>query len=236
MYRSKVEIDDYERVIAGVWKAELMARKRDPQSHPPTSPTRTIVKDTSKVMPRLNARLKGGHENPVRVSSGGEGEWPIECPVRIDVHMVMGRFGHDSLPTTEGLMGHIIDMDFYTKGQRVQIKLVRDPNSMAIVVNEEEIYRWVEDDADVPQRFFEVVEKMNHEGLAWADQVNLQPGDEVIDEGNGLRIVRAEDGEPDTFVPAGRNDVKMKKVKAPKAKSDMDEIIEDDEEEEVIWE
>ena len=184
-----------------------MAKKRDPQSHPPTSPTRTIRKDISKVVPRLQARLKGGHENPVRVSSGGEGEWPAECPVRIDVHMVMGLFNHDAAGPAEGLMGHIIDMDFYTKQSRVLIKMYRDPNALAIIVNDEEVYRWVENNDDLPVKFFSVIEDMNSKAEKWVDQVQLQPGDEVLEDEYGQPVIVRAEQDDDPIIEEDEDDM-----------------------------
>jgi len=144
-------------------------------------------------MPRLQGRLAGGRENPVRVSSGGKGEWPAELPVRIDVAMVLGEWKHDVAGPSEGLMGHIIDMDFYTKQSRVKIKLYRDPNAISILVNDEEVYRWMENSADLPVKFFEVVSDMNAKAAKWVDQVDLQPGDEVIQDGDEIIIIRDEE-------------------------------------------
>jgi hypothetical protein len=206
-YRTKVDTDDPERRTAGQWRGDIMAKKRDPQSHPPTSPTRTIRKDISKVVPRLQARLKGGHENPVRVSSGGEGEWPAECPVRIDVHMVMGLFNHDAAGPAEGLMGHIIDMDFYTKQSRVLIKMYRDPNALAIIVNDEEVYRWVENNDDLPVKFFSVIEDMNSKAEKWVDQVQLQPGDEVLEDEYGQPVIVRAEQDDDPIIEEDEDDM-----------------------------
>lgn len=204
----------------------MNAKKRDPQSHPPKVPTRTAKMNTDNVLPRLQSRLKGGTENPVRVSSGGEGEWPIECPVRIDVHAVIGIFEHDAAGPAEGLMGHIIDMDFYTKSQRVKIKMYRDPNALAIVVNDEEIYRWVENGDDLPVKFSEIINDMNSKAEKWVDQVQLQPGDEVLEGPLGEPvIIRAEP-------PVGQDTPNKELV----AIEEEDPVLEDDDEEEIEWE
>jgi hypothetical protein len=115
-------------------------------------------------------------------------------------------------------MGHIIDMDFYTKQSRVLIKMYRDPNALAIVVNDEEIYRWVENDDDLPVKFFEVIADMNSKAEKWVDQVQLAPGDEVFEDEYGQPVILRE----------GANDVSFP--------IDDDPIIEEDEGEEIDWE
>lgn len=145
-YRTKVDPSDPERRIAETWKADAMARRRDPHSHPPTKPERMDKVKIDNVMPRLQARLAAGHENPVRVSSGGEDEWPVDLPVRIDVHRVLGKFKHDLAGPALGLMGHVIDFDFYSQSTRIVIKSFLYPLGIAVFVNEEEVYRRIEDD------------------------------------------------------------------------------------------
>jgi hypothetical protein len=135
-------------------------------------------------------------------------------PVKIDVYMILGTFKHDELRDAEGLMGHVVDMDFYTKQTRLQIKLYRDPNAIAVEANGEEIYRWIENGDDLPTKFSAVKEDLLRVGGAWVDQVDLRPGDEVIQDGDKLVIIR-EDGTTESV--------------------DNDPILEDDEDE-VLWE
>lgn len=166
-----------------------MARNRDPRSHPPKVPTKTQRVKTDHINRQLQSRLAGGTENPVRVSSGGQDEWPTDCPVRIDVLRVLGVWNHDEAGPSEGLMGHIIDMDFYTKQTRLEIKMYRDPNAIAVNVNGDEVFRWVEKQGDLPSGPHAIREAINAKDSAWVDQVNLQPGDEVLEDDDGTPII-----------------------------------------------
>lgn len=195
-YESKVPLDDYVRVIAKHWSGEVMARRKDPHSHPPTKPISTQRVETDHINRQLQARLAGGHENPVRVSSGGKDEWPTDCPVRIDVLRVLGRFEHDLAGPAIGLMGHIIDMDFYVAKARVEIKLYRDPLAIKISVNGDEIWRQIEDPDSRPSSPSSIRAAINDIDGSWVDQVKLQPGDEVTEGPLGVPVItRAADTE-----------------------------------------
>lgn len=192
-YETKVDHGDLDRRIAATWTADVMARRRDPNSHPPTVSNVITEINTDNVNKQLQVRLAAGHENPVHVSSGGQDEWPVVCPVRIDVSRVFGRYEHDTAGPAQGMMGHIIDMDFYTKQSRVKIKMYSDPNALAIEVNDEEVYRWIEDNTDVVIKLPEFLERQSQEMGSWIEQVELQPGDEVVDGADGeLTIIRTE--------------------------------------------
>lgn len=110
------------------------------------------------VMPRLQSRLAAGHENPVRVSSGGEDEWPVDLPVRIDVHRVYGTFEHDIAGPATGLMGHIVDLDFYPQHCRIEVKVYRAPLALAVLVNGDEVFRSVVEDPEEPK---------DDDGIVW---------------------------------------------------------------------
>lgn len=213
-----------------------MAKRRDPHSHPPQKSTRIDPLPSDKINRDLQTRLGNGKENPVRVSSGGQDEFPIVCPVRIDVARVMGVFEHDTAGSALGLMGHIIDLDFYTKQSRVKMKMYRDPNALTIEVNDEEVYRWIENPDDLPIKLPEVIEKMSQEAHDWIDQVNLQPGDEVIEKDGELVIIRV-DGTTEPVDQKEETDEALRYFGATDDPilDDDDPILEDDEDE-IIFE
>lgn len=118
------------------------------------------------------------------VPSGGLGDWPTDCPVRIQVERVMGTFRHETAGDATGLLGHIISQDFYTHGVgaglQVVTKLYRDPKAMVIEVDGVEVYRWIQNRDDLPSRLREQIIEEMRVGAVWAEMVDLQPGDEVL--------------------------------------------------------
>lgn len=245
-YDTKVASDAYERQIAKHWEGEIMARKRDPRSHPPKQPTKVTKLPGEKINRRLQGRLAAGHENPVRVSSGGQDEFPIVCPVVIDVHRVDGLWKHETAGDAIGLMGHIIDLDFYTKESRVLIKMYRDPNAMTIEVNGEEVYRWIEDGDSIPVKHFEILRQMSERGQRWIEQVDLQPGDEVIEGDDGEPVIIRVDGttettpeDEDIFGPYGDDVIEHAQIEEDDPILDPEDDEDDpiiDDEDDVEWE
>jgi hypothetical protein len=245
-YVTKVASDAYERQIAKHWEGEIMARKRDPRSHPPKQPTKVKKLPSEKINRRLQGRLAAGHENPVRVSSGGQDEFPIVCPVVIDVHRVDGLWEHETAGNAVGLMGHIIDLDFYTKESRVMIKMYRDPNALSIEVNGEEVYRWIEDGDTIPIKHFDILAQQSERANRWIEQVDLKPGDEVIEGDDGQPVIIRVDGivetlpDEDVFGVHGDDAIEHAQIAEDDdpiidPEDDDDELILDDEDD-VEWE
>lgn len=153
----------------------------------PVGKPKRVTKVVPAKMPNVNETLQGrllaGKEESVNVASGGEGDFPTDCPVWIEVARVMGDFEHEGRSVT-GLLGHIVSMDCYTKGTGagtvVTLKMYRDPNALAVLVDDEEVYRWVEDSESAPLKFDAFLEEERRVSAAFVEQVDLQPGDEVL--------------------------------------------------------
>lgn len=130
--------------------------------------------------------------NAVRLSSGGQGEWPAELPcivsvTRITNDMITG------VPAKDRLWGHLIDFDFYSRGQRVLLQVAVEPNALIISVNDDQVYEWEESPDDRPHDYQSVVAEMNRNDGKWTEQVNLQPGDEVVEDEDGMPTVIRDD-------------------------------------------
>lgn len=123
--------------------------------------------------------------------SKGEGELPYDLPVNIDVTRVMGTVDHPAAGRAEGLLGHIIDIECFTKHRSVQIKLAVDPNSMAVLVDGEEVYRWIQNRDDLPtgRAIFTAQREADER---WVDALDLQGGDVVTHADDGIiKVQRA---------------------------------------------
>lgn len=187
-------------------------------------PARAVKVDTHQVMPRVNARLT--KETKVNVATTGEGEWPMDCPVKIEVERVMGQMGNEHIGFASGLLGHIIGMDFYVQKLHVWIKLYRDPVAMTIEVDGEEVYRFVANAADQPVKFNEIRDEINRVAGHWIEQVDLQGGDEVLegDTPGTYKINRATEAKHERRAKR----VDKRTTAQHKAKVVQDELILDD--------
>lgn len=154
-------------------------------------------------MPRKGRQKEGteSKQHPVNIDkiivpSGNPGELPSDLPMKLMVDRVFGQYMDSEFNeiTINGLLGHTVSMDFYTKGVGggtfVEINLYRDPNAILIEVNGEEVHRWVEDETELPLRFSSVLDEERLVGQAFVEQVGLQPGDYV---GDGNEIIREDD-------------------------------------------
>ena len=118
---------------------------------------------------------------------------PADLPMKMVVERVCGIFelegssGHD----VHGLVGHAVGLDFYTKGHGkgtfVEIVVNREPNAIAIEVDGEVVYEWVEDGKDMPVRWDAVIEEERRIAQDFVEQTNLQPGDFVDEDGSIIR-------------------------------------------------
>lgn len=142
--------------------------------------------DVGWVVHRINANLKQRPNERYRALSGSPGEMPPDLPVHLFVERVMAK-----MPTeygeTLGLLGHTMDMEFYTMGvgggQTLTVKLYRDPVAIAVYMDGEELYRWVQDDGDLPSTVAGVIAEQVRKDGEWVAQVDLKDGDFVHDDG-----------------------------------------------------
>ena len=190
-YETIVPKDDPVRQIG---RANLIKRAKG--STPPKLPIRAQAVDTSKVLPRIEGRLKNG-EKRVYAASTGVGEWPLDSLVRLEVQRMIGVWEHSELPSVEGLMGHVIDLDYYCQSNRVTIKSYTDPPGLIVEVNGEEVWRWFENPDWRPSGKAAIAESIRRDGefIAAAD---LRPGDECVEGEHGeVIVIRAdEEGDP----------------------------------------
>lgn len=158
-----------------------------PKAKGPIHDGRVTIKKvpTPSVNPTLQGRLSAG-QNPVNVAAGGEGEFPVDCPVHIEVERVSAPFKTE-YGETLGLLGHRLHLDFYTKGvgagTHVVISMIRDPNALRIDVDGEEVYRWVINDSDLPVKTAEVLAEQARLDQEFARQADLRSGD-FVEEGD----------------------------------------------------
>lgn len=156
-----------------------------------------VARVKQEVMKGVNGRLRNGERN-VPLPSGGEGDFPLDCPVRIEVDRVMGTFSHPTAGEAEGLMGHVINMDFYSKGVgagiKVDIKLYRDPNAMQIEVDGDVVFRWRLHEDDLPTGIKAQIAEQVRLDAAVVEQADLEPGDVIEEDEDGALLVVEDDG------------------------------------------
>lgn len=186
------------------------------------TPTKILPADTSLVGKDLSEQLdKTGKARPKVI--GVPGGMPMDLPIYLTVDRVMyDTENHNPARRSysRGVLGHILTLDLFTKRSTVVLKMFNDPNAFTIEVDGEEIHRWVQNPDDLPTKLPELLAMMNAMDGRWAEMANLQPGDFVDEDEDGIPVVtRAEDIEDDD----------------PILEDDDDPILED-EEDDVEWE
>lgn len=197
--------------------------------------TKTQRLDTSKVLPGTQERMDKLGVDHIRVQGGGEGEMPPDLPMLMYIDRVWGTFSHDAAGPATGLLGHILDLDFYTmgvgSGTRVMIKLYRDPVAMVVEINGEEVHRFILDPEALPSKATGMIAEMGRVGESFVEQNDIQPGDYCDEDENGLTVItRAEEH---------KHDRRAKRVeKASKATKKAKQIKREDNnhEEDIEWE
>lgn len=164
-----------------VHKVKLPPKRKKAAAKPNATTKVTLHKaDTHLINPYIDAQLL--HKERARGSSGDK-LMPYDLPMYIEVERAMGDFNHKTAGKSRGLYGHVVTLQPFTKVGMgdIKIKLYRDPNALRITVAGEEVFKWEEDPDNRPLKWGEMAARDAKIGGAWADQVNLQPGDEVIE-------------------------------------------------------
>jgi hypothetical protein len=147
--------------------------------------------DTSKAQELVTKELR--KSGKAKYPAVGTGFMPMDMPVYIEVERAMGPFHHKTAGDSKGLYGHVITINPFTKRGmgHIKIKLYRDPNSLKISVGGEDVFKWTEDPNDMPTKFAEFAERDGKIGGAWAENVELEPGDEVLEgDVEGIPVVK----------------------------------------------
>lgn len=157
--------------------------------------------DTSKVIERANAVLT--RDEKWKLSSGGEGEMPTDLPITIEVERVMRPLeGHNPpMVVRTAVAGHVLRLNLYSVKRMLTVKLFRDPLGFQVLLDGEQMHLEFANPADMPHKVHEVIEEFRRLGGEFVDQVDLQPGDEVIEGDDGeLVIVRANELDDDELL------------------------------------
>lgn len=200
----------------------------------------------AKIVPGSRTKNSRVNLDRITVPSGNPGQLPADLPMKMIVDRVFGVLDDaHNLPIKEGVMGHtvglpigaqallghVVGLDFYDKGHGsgtyIEINVYRDPNAIKIEVNGEEKWRWVEDKSELPMRTSEVITEQRRTDGEWVDQVDLQPGDEVLDDNEIIRTgdeVDLYDGPSGEFLGVA-------------TVGDDEELVFDDEEDDddIVW-
>lgn len=200
-------------------KVKKVAQKR-PAGQPVPGHQITIKKqklDTSEIgitSPRLT-RQRQVHPNKVGLGHDPK-RLPYDLAADVEIVRVMADAFTDykGKPST-GLLGHIMQVHWWTKsaprkdgGVKVTMKSYNNPNGLTIEVDGKEVFKWVQDNADLPTKFTSFLEDEMYVGAAFIKANELKPGDEVVDLGDGtIDIVRAEDEDEDFILDDDEEDI-----------------------------